>query len=220
MPLLFIFMATFISNDLDDLERDRINHPDRPLPQHKIKLTSAVILLFACLVTALVLTNILVSPPIAFWYYFLMVFSISYSYIVDFLPSIKAPYVAANLSVPIIIIATYYPNDHKLYVVAGSCFLLTLGRELCMDINDRPGDSLSALNNISSRYVAFFAFASQFAGLLGLAVMFRRCWDMLMLCFMLVIFIASAISWFSCRRCKRAARIMKLQLLLGIYFLI
>src|ERR1017187_7491524 len=39
IPLLFICMCTFIANDLDDFERDRINHPERPLPGHRLSPT-------------------------------------------------------------------------------------------------------------------------------------------------------------------------------------
>lgn len=32
IPLLFTGMCTFIANDLNDIEKDRVNHPERPLP--------------------------------------------------------------------------------------------------------------------------------------------------------------------------------------------
>src|SRR4051812_22509263 len=46
-PLLPIAMATFILNDINDFERDQINHPDRPLPSRSIAIqTAAAIYIF------------------------------------------------------------------------------------------------------------------------------------------------------------------------------
>ena len=61
IPLLFIWMCTFIGNDLDDLERDQINHPDRPLPKRLINLSVAALLYFLCLGMALFLTRYFVD---------------------------------------------------------------------------------------------------------------------------------------------------------------
>jgi geranylgeranylglycerol-phosphate geranylgeranyltransferase len=146
IPLLFICMCTFIANDLDDLERDLINHPDRPLPGRRLTPTAAGVLYFVCLALALFTTRYLVDQRIAFWYYGLATASISYGYVVEYLPSIKALYVAAAISIPIWIVATSYPDERRLYVLAAAGFFFALGRELCMDIDDRPGDVASMIH--------------------------------------------------------------------------
>jgi 4-hydroxybenzoate polyprenyltransferase len=43
-PLLFIGMCTFIANDLEDLEKDQLIHPDRPLPARNLTPEFAAIL--------------------------------------------------------------------------------------------------------------------------------------------------------------------------------
>src|ERR1041384_6546705 len=89
IPLLFIGMCTFIANDLDDREKDQVNHPDRPLPARHLTPEFAAILYFTLLGAALFSTSHFVEPNIAFWYYGLMTLSISYGYIVECLPSVK-----------------------------------------------------------------------------------------------------------------------------------
>ena len=78
LPLLFSFMCTFIANDLDDVEKDRVNHPDRPLPARQITPALAAVLYFTCLALALFSTRCYVSPGIAFLYYSLIALLISY----------------------------------------------------------------------------------------------------------------------------------------------
>src|SRR5947209_639737 len=104
IPLLFICICTFIANDLDDAEKDQINHPERPLPARRLTPTFAAILYFIFLGAALFSTQRYVPERIAFWYYALMVLSISYGYIVDCLPGFKALYVATVISVPVLIL--------------------------------------------------------------------------------------------------------------------
>src|SRR6185436_8665948 len=106
---------------------------------------------------------------IAFWYYALAILSVSYVYIIDGLPIIKTAYVAAASSIPVLIIARMYPNEPRLYVIAGSVFLFTLGREICGDIQDRAGDTVTYLNRFKSVYLAVFAFVVQGTGLVLLA---------------------------------------------------
>src|SRR6266481_2021310 len=83
IPLLFICMCTFIANDLDDLERDQTNHPDRPLPARHLNPTVAAGLYFICLALSLFFTRHFADQRTAFWYYVLLTLSISYGYVVE-----------------------------------------------------------------------------------------------------------------------------------------
>ena len=78
IPLLFIFVCTFIANDLDDVERDKVNHPDRPLPAGHLTPALATVLYFTSLASALFSTRYYVPPGIAFLYYALISLTISY----------------------------------------------------------------------------------------------------------------------------------------------
>jgi 4-hydroxybenzoate polyprenyltransferase len=53
-PLLFIGMCTFIANDLEDLEKDRLIHPERPLPARNLTIEFAAILYFVPVLARLV----------------------------------------------------------------------------------------------------------------------------------------------------------------------
>jgi len=219
IPLLFICMCTFISNDLDDLEQDKINHPDRPLPRQHLNLTVAAGLYFICLGMALFLTKYFVDQRIAFWYYFLVAMSISYGYIIEYIPSLKAPYVAVAISTLIFIVAESYPDEKKLYFVAFAGFMFALGRELCMDIRDRTGDTLSFISTISSAIIATVAFGAQCIGLIMLITQFHQFRDIFATGSMAIVLVASGIIWFGLNNHKIANRLMKIQMLIGLYFL-
>lgn len=220
IPLLFIGICTFIANDLDDIEKDRINHPDRPLPSGHVKPSLAVGLYFTCLASALFATKFYVNANIAFWYYALLALSISYGYIVECFPGFKSPYVAAATSVPVLIVVTSYPGEKRLYLVVGAVFFFVLGRELCMDLVDRPGDTESFMHKIRPRPLAITAFLSQTVGLLLLAMLVDRSLDVLGWFLMAFLLALSALFWFRCAGYRKAIFLMKFQLFVGLYFLI
>jgi 4-hydroxybenzoate polyprenyltransferase len=219
-PLLFICVCTFIVNDLDDLERDRVNHPERPLPARRLSPAFAVILYYISLGAALFSTRQYVEPDTAFLYYALTALSISYGYIVDCLPSIKSAYVAATSSIPILIVASWYPRETRLYILALTVFFLTMGREICMDIKDRPGDSVSVMQRFKPKPLAVTAFSLQTFGLLLLATQARSLGYVIDLLIMASLLALSGIYWFKFTRYKLAIILMKIQFFVGLYFLI
>jgi len=220
-PLLFVSMCTFIINDLDDMEKDKINHPQRPLPSGQIKPAYAAVLYYACLVLALLTIRFFIAAGhIAFWYYMLLIISISYSYIVEFLPGLKSAYVAAAVSIPILIVIAYFPQESRLYFVTVAVGFFTLGRELCMDIRDRPGDQVSFLHSIEPRQILITAFVLQ---VLGIALLSWQIGSLLDLAVVLAMAITVSLSyyfWLQWHREKVAIDLMKVVMLLGMYFLI
>ena len=219
IPLLFICVCTFVANDLDDVESDKVNHPDRPLPSHQLTTTIAVVLYFTFLGLALFSTRYFVGPRTAFWYYALIAISISYGYIVEYLPSLKAPYVAIASSTPVLIVMSFYPDETRLYIVAGSVFLLTLGRELCMNIKDRAGDAISFMSTLKPGPLASSAFSLQTFGLIFLATQSRSLGEAVSLLAMIFLLALSAVCWFKLARYRTAIILMKLQFFAGLYFL-
>jgi len=218
-PLLFICICTFVANDLDDIEKDQVNHPDRPLPAGHLSPVFAVVLYFTSLALALFSTKYYIEPDINFLYYGTISLSISYYYVVEYLPILKTPYVATVATVPILIVAASYPNETKLYIVAGSVFLLTLGREVCMDIKDRAGDAVSFMHRFNPDPLAKVAFSLQMIGLLLLVNLINRLGDIIDLLVMVFLFILSGTCWFKFERYKPALILMKIQLFVGLYFL-
>lgn len=220
IPLLFISMCTFIANDLDDVERDRINHPDRPLPSGRINLPSAAVLYFFCLAAALFTTRSYVQAEMAFWYYLLLLISISYGYVVECFPGLKSPYVAGAISIPVLIVAVSYPDEGRLYLVAGAVFFLVLGRELCMDFVDRAGDAVSFMHKIGPRPLSIIAFSSQSIGLLLLAAQADELLDVAGVILMALLATLSGHYWFKSTSYKTAIILTKIQLFVGLCFLV
>lgn len=220
IPLFFIAVCTFIANDLDDLERDQVNHPERPLPARHLTPEFAAVLYFVSLALALFSTRYFVTQDIAFWYYGLTTLSISYGYIVECLPSLKTPYVAAASAIPVLIIARSYPDEQRLYVVAGAVFLFTLGREICGVIQDRAGDPPSYLHRFKPATLALGSFLVQAIGLLLLATQIHKVGEIACLFVMTFLLVLAGVYWFKLASYRQAALLMKIQLFVGLYFLI
>lgn len=220
LPLLFIGMCTFIANDLEDLEKDRVIHPERPLPARDLTPAFAAILYFASLAAALFLTRYFVAQDIAFWYYGLAIMSISYVYIIDGVPSLKAIYVAVASSIPVLIVARSYPSEPKLNVIAGSVFLFTLGREICGDIQDRAGDAVCYMHRFKPSSLAVVAFSINALGIVLLAFEVRRLGEVADLFAMTLTLAMAALYWFKLGRHRRATWLMKMQLFVGLYLLV
>jgi 4-hydroxybenzoate polyprenyltransferase len=219
VPFLFIAMCTFIANDLDDLERDKVNHPNRPLPAGKVTVAFAVVLYFTCLALALFSTKYYVEQGVDFWYYGLISLSISYVYIVNGLPGLKTIYVATALTIPVLMMATLYPNDPRLYVLAGASFLSILGRELCGVIQDRAGDVVSFMHRIDPKPLAIIAFSLQAVGLFLAATQIRELGDAIALLAMIILYLLSCLFWFKLGRDRLATALMKIQFFFGLYLL-
>jgi hypothetical protein len=174
---------------------------------------------FTSLSLALFTTRHYVTQGIAFWYYGLIAISISYGYVVECFPSLKAPYVAAVSSIPILIVAAWYPAEVRFYFLAGSVFLVSVGRETCMDITDRGGDSISFMHRFEPGTLALIAFCIEAAGLLLLLVQVGKPRDIAALIGTMVLLGLAALYWFKFANYNRAGFLMKLQLVVGLYFL-
>jgi len=171
------------------------------------------------LALALFSTKYFVEQGIDFWYYGLISISISYGYIVDGLPSLKAPYVAAIVAIPVLTVAVSYPNEIQLYVVATALFLITFGREICMDIKDRDGDVASFIHRLSPKPLAIAAFTLQATGQLFMAIYIRHQGEVICLLAMILLLASSSIYWFRFSKYKQAIILMKFQFVFGLYFL-
>jgi geranylgeranylglycerol-phosphate geranylgeranyltransferase len=220
IPLLFIGACTFIANDLNDAEKDRINHPERPLPSGHIAPSFAVALYFMCLGLALLATKYWVEGGLAFWYFLLLIMSISYSYIIEYFPEVKSAYVASATSIPVLIVANSYPAETRLYRVALSIALFSLGEEICMDVLDRPGDSASFMHEINSKTVARIAFTLQAVAILSLAAQVDNLPGLADLFLIAFLFSSSCFYWFKIAGHKMSITLMRAQIVIGLYFML
>jgi 4-hydroxybenzoate polyprenyltransferase len=218
---MFTSMCTFIINDLDDIERDKINHPDRPLPSGRVTPFFATCLYFACLAAALLTTRVWVKTSnLAFLYYLGIVIAISYRYVVMYVPLFKPLYVASASTLPIWIVSAYYPADRAPRGVAIALLLFVFGREMCKDVPDRAGDSVSYLHRVNINYIATLALTSQAAGLSVLCRRIVGSLDVAVLLIMAACLALAAHRWFRHCSATQATAWMKAVMFLGLYFLL
>jgi geranylgeranylglycerol-phosphate geranylgeranyltransferase len=221
IPVLFASICTFLSNDLDDIEKDKINHPLRPLPSGHLTTAFVATLYYASLTLALVTTrHFIVSTRISFLYYLLLILCISYHYIVEYLPELKAVYVAATSSIPILILIAYYPAETALHWIAPALFALMFGREVCKDLLDRAGDTASLLHKIPAKRMARIAFSSHAIGLILLAGQVVNVYLLIGFFGMAAILAQSYRAWFHHERDVTAIRLMQISMFLGLFFLL
>lgn len=220
LPTVFIAMCTFILNDIDDVEADRVNHPDRPLPSGLLLVRYATVFYFVCLALALYTTKLFIPGRTAFLYYLLVVIVLNYKYVVEHLPNFKAPYVASASTFPILIVVHFLPNASECFLVAGAAFLFVLGREGFLDYLDRAGDQISFISGRSRKSITLLGFALQGAGLMLLSPLVSHIADMVALGLMSILSMLSLLIWSRDKTPRDATRIMKVQMFCGMYFLI
>jgi geranylgeranylglycerol-phosphate geranylgeranyltransferase len=155
------FIASWFSiNDLLDIEVDRINHPDRPLPSENISKESArkyghrMMILSGVGLVAIILNDekgiegLAWVDSVIVW---LMALLLMIIYELDgkpFNPSLKKRMfwgnltIAGTISITILFgaAAINHATNPLLWLVAASAMALTTAREICMDSNDRFGD--------------------------------------------------------------------------------
>jgi len=219
-PLFLISACTYLVNSINDIERDKTNHPERPLPSGRLSPATAAILYFALLATALLTVKHHIPTNSTWWYYWLIILVISYSYVADYLPALKAPYVAFVSTLPILIVRSLYINDRRLLAVAGALFFINLGREICLNFIDRSGDPPSRMHMIPPGQVAGLALSTQAIGIAILSTLTGKALDTLAILAFITILIVSGSRWLRSGEPKRAAQVMKIYFIAGIYFLV
>lgn len=149
-PVSIIFFAAFsagltaaagnVINDIFDLEIDKINRPDRPLPSGKIKISEALGL-YAGLVIFSIFISSLVNLPA------LIIQIITTLLLFLYSVQLKRKPLAGNLLVSFLTgLAFIYGgvavnNWHLAVIPAAFAFLINMLRELVKDMEDVEGDS-------------------------------------------------------------------------------
>ena len=218
-PLFLIGMCTYILNDLDDIESDRVNHPERALPSGIIGESLAACLYFICLGIALLTIRFSLQPSETTLYYLLLVLVINYSYVVDYFPSWKSSYVAATVAIPMFIVVQYLPSGKQYYLIAAAAALFNLGREVCKDIIDIPGDKESVVHRIPPCQLSVFAFALQGIAAFVLVFVVDSPLKILALVAIVTLYLGSVVAWFRWEDQGRAVLLMKVVLFAGLIFL-
>jgi geranylgeranylglycerol-phosphate geranylgeranyltransferase len=220
LPLLTISMSGFVINDLHDLEKDKTNHPQRPLPSETISPVAASILYFFLLALSLMLIKASIEPHNTYLYLLLLLALINYNYVVSYIPWLKDLYVATIGVFPLFILSSLAQTGVGTAGIIISLFLFLVGRELLMDIEDFDGDGetlVKKLGLVASEHVAF---AFKFTGSLVLLLQVKDLWGTIIWFLVAGSDLLSYFIWTRAELRTAILFIMKLQLLAGIYYLL
>lgn len=152
--LYFLTSASFVFNDIFDLETDRVNRIDRPLVSGELSVKAAWILWAILTASGLGLLSFLKYREAAL----LLVFSYGLSLL--YTVKIKGYGLLGNILVSLLVsfsliygalsVSGSFPLTMFSFVFLA--FLLNLAREVIQGISDAPGDALKDVRSVSRRY--------------------------------------------------------------------
>lgn len=141
MTVVFITSAGNTLNDMCDIEIDRINKPDRPLPSGKLSEDNAR----AFMIVMFVLGN-LSSMVLGFWSVFISLIIATpllvwYAYRLRHIALVGNIVVAFLSAMTFIYAAQVYGDISLGYIPAVFTFIISVAREVIKDLEDLEGDS-------------------------------------------------------------------------------
>ncbi|MBC9784756.1 UbiA family prenyltransferase [Heliobacterium chlorum] len=148
LPPLFLAGFFFVAgiytlDDIEDVEEDRINHPERPLPSGKLSLSSARSFGYSCLLLSVLLTAIMDSWTALF----ILVISFASAH-----PRLhrlsQCHWLGRGLSIFVFIVSSFYmgaagstgPISRRLFLLAVAIGVLHLATRVIGDERDLEGD--------------------------------------------------------------------------------
>ncbi|PSB16948.1 ubiquinone biosynthesis protein UbiA [filamentous cyanobacterium CCP2] len=155
-------------NDYYDVEKDRINHPERPLPSGHLSLRfawwSAVILFALALISAV---------PLGFYSFFLVAISIIllwyYSPLLNYSGVLGNLLVATIIALLIFLSSLAADRPFALLYPMFFLFCYSLAREIVWDVHDAEGDQSQGVKTIANQWGVQTAFGIVW-GLIGIMV--------------------------------------------------
>lgn len=219
LPIFTICMCTFILNDLNDIERDRINHPKRPLPSEAISPQGAAISYAVMFLSSLLSIAYFTDPALHYLYFFVFLLAVNYNMTVNHFARLKMMHVAITISLGLILVGKLIRVDLDIRVLL-TAFLFILGRELLMDIQDIEGDSNTLAKQLHPRTATLVAFALQGLGVLTLFFAVTAAWEAVAAAVIAVLLFAIIWGWRKEERRRHLLLLMQVQMLSGIAFLI
>jgi len=162
---LFGFFAQILAcvlNDITDLEIDRINHPERPLPSGKINLSQAWFMMLTCLISSFVCGLILASSALSYICLFIhLIASMLYSF----------PHIRLSrhwFSGPLTIVTSF--SSHLLFILSCTSLYYSepIGKQIIFlmvgasaihhlltvtlkDVRDIKGDAIGGASSLAMR---------------------------------------------------------------------
>lgn len=137
IPVFTTIALGFIINDINDIERDTVNNPERVLPQKLITSEFAIMVYYFLLLATLITIKFFMPLSSVFVFMLYLVLIINYNYLVDSFPYLKNFYVLVISTVHLSIIFLVIPVN---WFFAGCIILNILCQEVLLDLRDLKGD--------------------------------------------------------------------------------
>lgn len=141
LPFFLLLCGEIALNDVCDIEKDRINKPQRPLVSGSLSVRTGFLLAITCILIAGVLGAILYYDNL--WriiiFYGLLVILSCYNIPSRIMPLIKA-FITAGATILSLSFLLTFNSLQQPVLSLSSAFTFILGRELLMDIRDYDGD--------------------------------------------------------------------------------
>lgn len=219
LPVPIICMCIFILNDLNDLEADRINHPGRPLPSRLISSRTARLMCMASFASVLGTVWFFTDPSFYYWYFLLLLLGLNYNTVVNYIPIVKTIYVSLTIVLALVFVGKLVDSQPDVKLL-GCAFLFILGRELLMDVDDLQGDGSTFAKWATGTKTTILAFALQGISAIILIALARSALQIGAASAIATLLLLILIRWWVEERHSRLFRLMHLQMLSGISFLV
>ncbi|HEY9619056.1 MAG TPA: geranylgeranylglycerol-phosphate geranylgeranyltransferase [Crinalium sp.] len=169
ITLVCMMSAACAINDYWDIDKDRIDHPERPLPSGRLSLSQAwwvAVILFGCALIAAI--------PLGL-YLFILVFSCvlllwNYSHLLLYSGILGNLIVATIIAALILMGSAVADRPLAMLYPTGFLFCYALAKEIIWDIHDAAGDRSQGIVTIANQWGDRTAFVTAWS-LLGLVLL-------------------------------------------------
>ncbi len=220
LPILTTCMNGFVINDISDIEADKINHPERPLPNKDISEFTAIIIYYGLLAFTLCYVKLFIENSVVYGYLLFLIGLINYNYVVRHTPSIKNIYIALVGTTPFLILLTLIPDFDRNIPVIIAMFFFVLGREILMDVHDEKGDGQTLAKIIGITNAQKLAFFAQFTGIALLAYASQTIFFYVIVMILAVLEGYFTLRWYQGVNKQKLIIWMRIHFLSGILFLL
>lgn len=146
----FLSSPAMILNDYFDIEVDRINSPDRPLPSGLIKPSAAIILAIMTTLVGIVV-SLLIGKMALLLYLFFWIVGFLYNWKLKEWGLIGNLLVCSSVAVTFILggIAVGQPSNKTVWILSLMVFFFDLGAEIAADAMDIDGDKKRNVKSVA-----------------------------------------------------------------------
>ncbi len=166
--LFCMYSAACAINDYWDLDKDRIDHPERPLPSGRLRARQtwwAAVVLFACALIAAI--------PLGLYSFILVAVSTvllwNYSHLLTYSGILGNAVVAAIIAALIFLATLVVGRPFAMLYPTWFLFSYTLAKEIIWDVHDAVGDHTQGIVTVANRWGNRTAFLAAW-GLIGMLI--------------------------------------------------